>query len=80
MLKSSRYINLVLASLALVLLGYVSCDQDDDGYSTTQSTSPGGHSHSSYWRSYHGSSSSSGSSSHSGTSRGGFGSTGHSAS
>ena len=80
-IKSSRVIALVLIPLGMMFLGFWANSCDDDSYATTQSSS-GGHSSGgrSFWRSSSASSYGSGSSSHSGTSRGGFGSTGHSSS
>ncbi|HEV8292797.1 MAG TPA: hypothetical protein VGP94_12775 [Tepidisphaeraceae bacterium] len=79
MIKSSRVIALVLIPFDMMFLGFWANSCEDDGYSTTQSS---GHSSGHYYgRSYSGGGSSySSGSSHSGTSRGGFGSTGHSSS
>lgn len=81
MLRASKTLSLVLIGSTTALLGYQAVapnyDEWDDGYATTQ---PNGYYGSSgyhhYWSSSHGYY---GSSSHSGTSRGGFGSSGHAA-
>ena len=83
--KASRAISLVLISSVAVFFGFKSCyDADHSGYVSTQPSSGSGggrYGGSHYWssgsRGYSGSSSGSHAS---GTSRGGFGSSGHAAS
>jgi hypothetical protein len=75
MFRSTRSITLVLISTGLAALGFGLWDQSGHAVSTTQPAgSSGGSWHWSAGRSYSGGHSSSYSS---GTSRGGFGSTGH---
>jgi hypothetical protein len=79
MIRSSNAINLLLAAGVLAYFASYSGCWDDDSYATTRPTGSSsshwfGHS---YGSSYH---SSGGSSFSSGTSRGGFGGTGHSSS
>jgi hypothetical protein len=89
MIKSSKAVALMLIGSIAVLWGFKSCADhyayDDDGYGGT--TRPSSYAHRGYrpshffWRSGRGSSRSGGSSFHStGTSRGGFGGSGHAAS
>ena len=82
-LRSSKAVALILIGSMSVLWGFKSCV--DRGYysrsyggSTTQPT--GSRSHGFWWGRSSGFHSSGGSSAHTGTSRGGFGSSGHSAS
>jgi hypothetical protein len=82
--KASKIVTLALLGTGVGYAGYSMLSDDEDDYYSDGTTQPyhrtGSSSHSSWGRSFFhsSSSSSSGSSFHSGTSRGGFGSVGHS--
>ena len=80
-MKRSGAITLVLVGTATALLGYTATHHDDDADSWGSSTQPSSHySGSGYHGShYYGGGWRSSSGSHSGTSRGGFGGSGHAA-
>ena len=79
-MKSSSVVRLVLIGTAGAWLGYSALHRDDDSW--TSSTQPSsGHAGSGYYHSshYYGYGRSGSSGGHSGTSRGGFGGSGHAA-